>query len=635
MNQITNNSAISVSTIFHEKYSLKASSFEPWPDELFFAIIRHLGTQEMPQIMRAYKEVIQLPSNESLPTFINKRNNFTFYQSQRRYAQKSLQNVDKNIKVEDHSISTGQKVFVYEAMYFHQEILLLYLLLKEGNGQTSELHNIISEALINILAKDKSVKNIFNLVRPGVDVDALSEKEKIHFPFAANEKKSNCEEKKCFSITDSFTSWPDELFFAFISYWGVQKRLQAKRSCKKLIQLSDDITLANFIDKEKKLSLSNLPRSGQQEQFKEIKQPIKTAKYSIFKENKNFLYKALDSRQEKLTYKLYLKKANEQITPRNSEKQGDPSSFNIDGNNFYSEQDQQKYSLKKSLFESWPDELFLAILRYLSAEEMRQLRLVCKKFAQLSRDESLPVFIDEKKDPNVSSLQWFCRQGQLKRVKQIIEAKDPSILDPFFKEQQNFLSEAVRSRQEEVVQYLLSKGADAQISDCNSKRRSTPLHLATKRGLMGITARLLEHGADINAIDKKWKTPLHYTIGKKRFYAEIIKLLLAKGADLHVAGTLPFIYHAIEVGNFLATKKLLKLDKKRQEEGCSPLLDLPLDVKDFAKQKCKFLPNKNSTPERKARYEIMVCVKKYFKQLKKLERKALKNDIYIIPKDTR
>nr|WP_166155363.1 ankyrin repeat domain-containing protein [Neochlamydia sp. AcF84]NGY94867.1 hypothetical protein [Neochlamydia sp. AcF84] len=295
----------------------------------------------------------------------------------------------------------------------------------------------------------------------------------------------------------------------------------------------------------------------------------------------------------------------------------------------------ERYSLKVSSFESWPDELFLAILRYLSAEEMRQLRLVCKKFTHLSRDESLPIFIDEKKDPKVSTLQWFCRQGQLKRVKQIIEAKDPSILDSFFKEQQNFLSEAVRSRQEELVHYLLSKGADVQISDCNSKRRTTPLHLATKRGLMGVTSRLLDYGADMNAIDKKWKTPLHYTIGKKRFYPKIIKLLLAKGADLHVAGTLPFIYHAIEVGNFLATKKLLKLDKKRLQEGYSSQLDLPSDVKDFAKQKCKFLPNKNSTPERKARYEIMVCVKKYFKNLQKLEKKALKNDIYIISKDTK
>jgi ankyrin repeat protein len=294
----------------------------------------------------------------------------------------------------------------------------------------------------------------------------------------------------------------------------------------------------------------------------------------------------------------------------------------------------ERYSLEVSPFESWPDELFLSILRYLSAKEMRQLRLVCKKFAQLSRDESLYAFIDEKKDPNVSTLQWFCRQGQLKRVKQIIKAKNPSILCAFFKEQKSFLSEAVRSRQEELVHYLLSKGADARISDCNSKRGSTPLHLATKRGLMGITSRLLDCGADINAIDKKWKTPLHYTIGKKRFYPEITKLLLTKGVDLHVAGTLPFIYHAIEVGNFLATKKLLKLDKKRQQEGDSPLLDLPSDVKDFAKQKCKFLPNKNSTLERKARYEIRVFIKKYFKRLQKLEKKALKNDIYIIPKDT-
>ncbi|KIC75885.1 hypothetical protein DB41_GZ00490 [Neochlamydia sp. TUME1] len=294
----------------------------------------------------------------------------------------------------------------------------------------------------------------------------------------------------------------------------------------------------------------------------------------------------------------------------------------------------ERYFLELSPFESWPDELFLSILHYLSAVEMCQLRLVCKKFTQLSRDESLPIFIDESKDPNVSTLQWFCRQGQIKRVKQIIEAKNPSILCTFFKEQKSFLSEAVCSRQEELVHYLLSKGADAQVSDCNSKRGSTPLHLATKRGLMGITSRLLDYGADINVIDKKWKTPLHYTIGKKRFYPEIIKLLLAKGADLHVAGTLPFIYHAIEEGNFLATKKLLKLDKKRRKEGDSPLLDSSLDVKDFAKQKCKFLPNKNSTTERKARYEITVCIKKYFKHLQKLEKEALKNDICIISKDT-
>ncbi|XP_057325129.1 putative ankyrin repeat protein RF_0381 [Microplitis mediator] len=58
-----------------------------------------------------------------------------------------------------------------------------------------------------------------------------------------------------------------------------------------------------------------------------------------------------------------------------------------------------------------------------------------------------------------------------------------------------FLHTAVDQSDEDLVEYLLEKGADPNI---NVKIYGTPLHVAVKKGNLDIIKNLLKHGADIN-----------------------------------------------------------------------------------------------------------------------------------------
>jgi len=48
-----------------------------------------------------------------------------------------------------------------------------------------------------------------------------------------------------------------------------------------------------------------------------------------------------------------------------------------------------------------------------------------------------------------------------------------------------------------------------QLQDVNSRRFSTPLHLASQQGHVEVAHFLVENGADATARDKSGQTPLH------------------------------------------------------------------------------------------------------------------------------
>jgi ankyrin repeat protein len=92
--------------------------------------------------------------------------------------------------------------------------------------------------------------------------------------------------------------------------------------------------------------------------------------------------------------------------------------------------------------------------------------------------------------------------------------------------------------QEAALRLLIRRGADVNETDKNGV---TPLHRAVRfRSAKGVKT-LLECGAEVNAVDRRTRsTPLHravtstgapQTAGKARQVREIIKLLLAHGAD--------------------------------------------------------------------------------------------------------
>ena len=77
-----------------------------------------------------------------------------------------------------------------------------------------------------------------------------------------------------------------------------------------------------------------------------------------------------------------------------------------------------------------------------------------------------------------------------------------------------------------VTQMLLQHNADPNIQDSGGE---TPLHLASSRGESGVTQLLLEHGVDVNARRKDGATPLH--LASSCGWLEVARLLIEHGAD--------------------------------------------------------------------------------------------------------
>jgi len=89
------------------------------------------------------------------------------------------------------------------------------------------------------------------------------------------------------------------------------------------------------------------------------------------------------------------------------------------------------------------------------------------------------------------------------------------------------LYKAAKAGHDDIVEFLLSKGADVNARTALS--RSTPLHQAAKAGYTEIARQLIEHDADVNARDHHQDTPLCRAAeaGNRR----TVELLLANGAD--------------------------------------------------------------------------------------------------------
>ncbi len=86
----------------------------------------------------------------------------------------------------------------------------------------------------------------------------------------------------------------------------------------------------------------------------------------------------------------------------------------------------------------------------------------------------------------------------------------------------------------------LGKGADIDALD---KMGRAPLHIAAQYGFIDIAVHLTESGADINVLDSNNRTPLHLTtMGNERSHALCAELLLDRGANLNMqdkAGNTP------------------------------------------------------------------------------------------------
>lgn len=95
------------------------------------------------------------------------------------------------------------------------------------------------------------------------------------------------------------------------------------------------------------------------------------------------------------------------------------------------------------------------------------------------------------------------------------------------------LMDAARSRSLAAVKLLIDRGADV---NARTKRNNTAIAAAASFGNPGIVKLLLEKGARIDVLDERNYSPLMYAAYSEAMPVEIVRMLIAKGADPSVEG---------------------------------------------------------------------------------------------------
>lgn len=89
---------------------------------------------------------------------------------------------------------------------------------------------------------------------------------------------------------------------------------------------------------------------------------------------------------------------------------------------------------------------------------------------------------------------------------------------------------------QKAVELLLDAGVDVCTKENTLGSGTTALHFAARQGHVKTVRFLLEHGADVNAVDQRGDIPLREAVGKGR--SAFIKLLVEGGAWLDLKGEL-------------------------------------------------------------------------------------------------
>jgi truncated hemoglobin YjbI len=127
-------------------------------------------------------------------------------------------------------------------------------------------------------------------------------------------------------------------------------------------------------------------------------------------------------------------------------------------------------------------------------------------------------------------LHFACGAGCLQVVKLLLGlGRDPDIQDrgghtPLY----CVANECTSDGGPEVVRVLVRAGAD--VNACGGITRTTALHMAARRGYVGIASALLDCGATMEAKDSKGDTPLQRAIKCRR--ATVAQLLVERGANM-------------------------------------------------------------------------------------------------------
>jgi ankyrin repeat protein len=160
----------------------------------------------------------------------------------------------------------------------------------------------------------------------------------------------------------------------------------------------------------------------------------------------------------------------------------------------------------------------------------------------------------------------------LNKIKSIV-SKNPDKINELDEYGSSYLHLSVREGNIEIVEFLISQGADVNIKDSLGV---TPLQVAARAGRLEIVEYLLSKGAKVSVKDHTGNTPLHDAVINE--HIQIVKILVSHGADINTADSEnqtalhdAIKLKSIEISEFLLTKGANVNTKN--DQGRSPLHD--------------------------------------------------------------
>ena len=124
------------------------------------------------------------------------------------------------------------------------------------------------------------------------------------------------------------------------------------------------------------------------------------------------------------------------------------------------------------------------------------------------------------------------------------------------------------------IRQLLDAGADV---NARNQRYETPLHRAASRGRAKIISVLIKQGADVNAKNSGGDTPLRSAINVRGEHVNAVNALIAAGADVRArnnAGHAVFLHRAAYLGHAKIARQLIAAGavvNARDGRGNTPL----------------------------------------------------------------
>lgn len=123
----------------------------------------------------------------------------------------------------------------------------------------------------------------------------------------------------------------------------------------------------------------------------------------------------------------------------------------------------------------------------------------------------------------------FVIQKENKKLKKLIESHPPFIHEKDLETGRTLLNDCTKNNNDEMVSYLLSKGADPNISDHNG---DSPIHWSFVNPSSKIIYTLLAHGADIHSRGNEGVYVSQLLFGGSEEVLEICRLVLKKGVNI-------------------------------------------------------------------------------------------------------